>query len=202
MALRPRQISIHVLRVEDDCGFYGDIVELYEFQSTSSVWRTTISSSHRLPPGVNFNPRPPCGGRRGSRSAAQRQKNFNPRPPCGGRRLVPKSKLKVLAFQSTSSVWRTTQLRHEFASVLTHFNPRPPCGGRLHRLHLPLSIQQFQSTSSVWRTTASLGLTYTVSGISIHVLRVEDDPKSPARDKFTLYFNPRPPCGGRPPLTE
>ena len=79
-------ISIHVLRVEDDLG-WGPILQSF----------------------FNFNPRPPCGGRR-----------------------VPLNVEKVTAlFQSTSSVWRTTQ------------------NGTLQGSHVG-----FQSTSSVWRTTA------------------------------------------------
>ena len=34
--------------------------------------------------------------------------------------------------------------------------------------------------------------------ISIHVPSVEDDLPTPARSTFARYFNPRPPCGGRP----
>ncbi len=56
------------------------------FQSTSSVWRTTASSLSPRKALRNFNPRPPCGGRRG---------RFRRRPGKAG-------------FQSTSSVWRTT----------------------------------------------------------------------------------------------
>ena len=78
----------------------------------------------------NFNPRPPCGGRRldsffilpvhlpfqstppvrgaTRRSAARPPRQyFNPRPPCGGRLYAP-----------------------FIRSPRTHFNPRPPCGGR------------------------------------------------------------------------
>ena len=36
-------------------------------------------------------------------------------------------------------------------------------------------------------------------GISIHVLRVEDDFKVAFRLAYKNDFNPRPPCGGRPP---
>ena len=35
------------------------------------------------------------------------------------------------------------------------------------------------------------------TNISIHVLRVEDDTPLQKREAPTLYFNPRPPCGGR-----
>ena len=34
-------------------------------------------------------------------------------------------------FQSTSPVWRTTDLPHQVGDGEPHFNPRPPCGGRL-----------------------------------------------------------------------
>ena len=35
-------ISIHVLRVEDDLGLGLPLVQPTQFQSTSSVWRTTV----------------------------------------------------------------------------------------------------------------------------------------------------------------
>ena len=79
-------------------------------------------------------------------------------------------------FQSTSSVWRTTQRCHRscgggFISIHVlrveddhavldmrrrgrNFNPRPPCGGRLHSWRQARRRRTFQSTSSVWRTTA------------------------------------------------
>ena len=124
----------------------------------------------------NFNPRPPCGGRLScsrlplpeglisihvlrveddhpAPRVQIQQRNFNPRPPCGGRPHGP----------------RHTATGH-------HFNPRPPCGGRRDVLDAILSKPVFQSTSSVWRTTKSrLDWTHPAP-ISIHVLRVEDDP--------------------------
>ena len=39
--------------------------------------------------------------------------NFNPRPPCGGRRDGQTKTRKADAFQSTSSVWRTTKCATE-----------------------------------------------------------------------------------------
>ena len=56
------------------------------------------------------------------------------------------------AFQSTSSVWRTT------IAIASDTGP-----------------QAFQSTSSVWRTTAVAAALPIAANISIHVLRVEDD---------------------------
>ena len=55
------------------------------------------------------------------------------------------------------------------------FNPRPPCGGR------PAAFIPRASSAC----------------ISIHVLRVEDDPSSALPRSPPWYFNPRPPCGGR-----
>ena len=82
-----RQISIHVLRVEDD-----------------------VPTSPTAPPPRNFNPRPPCGGRRRRRPRPASGSYFNPRPPCGGRRHCSYSnRVTTYTFQSTSSVWRTTR---------------------------------------------------------------------------------------------
>ena len=81
------EISIHVLRVEDDPLFCKSPSVIFVFQSTSSVWRTT-------------------GRRKNTKCALWSY--FNPRPPCGGRRYRCTPCESAYAFQSTSSVWRTT----------------------------------------------------------------------------------------------
>ena len=78
------------------------------FQSTSSVWRTTckinqaliakLISIHVLRVEDDYFCRP----------IHQHFHNFNPRPPCGGRRNRHAVPALDGAFQSTSSVWRTT----------------------------------------------------------------------------------------------
>ena len=168
-----RRISIHVLRVEDDPVSFSATLPTI-FQSTSSVWRTTLpltpsvqrsaisihvlrveddgTRSSRPHPSSDFNPRPPCGGRRSRFFAVCAVTNFNPRPPCGGRQV---------------------SMCAAFAAI--NFNPRPPCGGRLFGVLLAVRIVRFQSTSSVWRTTSSLAFILIIQHISIHVLRVEDD---------------------------
>ena len=56
------------------------------FQSTSPVWRTTTAYRKKRSAASDFNPRPPCGGRRRAfLSAIALNCYFNPRPPCGGR---------------------------------------------------------------------------------------------------------------------
>ena len=126
----PQAISIHVLRVEDD--------------------RRPVRNGHYP---RDFNPRPPCGGRRVQIQQRKMQENFNPRPPCGGRPTESRTSSHISRFQSTSSVWRTTTR---------------PWFSRLRR-------SLFQSTSSVWRTTIAIASDTGPQAISIHVLRVEDD---------------------------
>ena len=191
----------------------------------------------------DFNPRPPCGGRPRHCDAYARtgrisihvlrveddsavfnhcffSSYFNPRPPCGGRPFFSPSSLGSAAFQSTSSVWRTTgkearymlwrdisihvlrveddQIAKISAVDENDFNPRPPCGGRRKPAKTGASCGRFQSTSSVWRTTIVIVAPSCFSRwISIHVLRVEDDSVEAAGNSRASYFNPRPPCGGR-----
>ena len=80
-----------------------------------------------------------------------------------------------------------------------NFNPRPPCGGRLNAfdifmLCLAISIHVPRVGDDSQNSRVGLH-----KRISIHVPRVGDDilfsPQSPPIE----YFNPRPPCGGRPP---
>ena len=79
-----------------------------QFQSTSSVWRTTkcrcfSSKSQKISIHVlrGEDDRGESDGRRPAR-------DFNPRPPCGGRLFVTGFIVITQIFQSTSSVWRTT----------------------------------------------------------------------------------------------
>ena len=164
--MRRVRISIHVLRVEDD----GD---------------TNASLAAYL--------------------------DFNPRPPCGGRRATATVTPAAVEFQSTSSVWRTTvhavssaaapaeisihvlrveddvQCAHK-GRVQPNFNPRPPCGGRPATLAAAFMWMSFQSTSSVWRTTSGIPAETEKEDISIHVLRVEDDLLCVAGREFCEKF--------------
>ena len=168
------KISIHVLRVEDD--------------------------AHPDPAGgdpYHFNPRPPCGGRPGLFLCSFLLNHFNPRPPCGGRPEENAESAERCAFQSTSSVWRTTSTHNrvlKLFSISIHVLrveddavPRP----------LMLLPCPFQSTSSVWRTTAKAGRiidrgqfqsTSSVWRTTLRPCKVSSQWKN---------FNPRPPCGGR-----
>ena len=78
------QISIHALRGEGD---------------DKLLQRRSVS--------LNFNPRPPWGGRRAQDGGLCANNHFNPRPPWGGRPQC------------------LSESRHT-----GNFNPRPPWGGR------------------------------------------------------------------------
>ena len=82
---------------------------LFPFQSTSPVWRTT----------------PPMTTRR------QSTLNFNPRPPCGGRLQVVYP--FAIIFRISIHVPRVEDDTSDYNQPCgrDYFNPRPPCGGRL-----------------------------------------------------------------------
>ena len=151
------QISIHVLRVEDDLLIVAVLCTRTKFQSTSSVWRTTRRAGPRTwSAGISIHVLRVEDDAQ-SRPSHLECRNFNPRPPCGGRPADDRQAACGGRFQSTSSVWRTTSWRAMC---------RPLAG--------------FQSTSSVWRTTCLPARRSHPGGISIHVLRVEDDcPSAP-----------------------
>ena len=126
----------------------------------------------------NFNPRPPCGGRREAILPSSSLSYFNPRPPCGGRRTRTEKVYLNIQFQSAPSLRRATAegpallcavvisiralLAEGDARMIcvpradTYFNPRPPCGGR-HMLRpvMPES-RSFQSAPSLRRATENV----------------------------------------------
>ena len=61
---------------------------------------------------------------------AARKINFNPRPPWGGRPPTTSGLDLSPTFQSTPSVGRATRKSATMTTQIYHFNPRPPWGGR------------------------------------------------------------------------
>ena len=172
---------------------------LKAFQSTPSVGRATKAIIN--PKSIRLFQSTPSVGR-ATLCLAQPQHlslDFNPRPPWGGRRSPGENTTAYISFQSTPSVGRATRhinqkggaggisihaLRGEGDNVLwsfnrlpSYFNPRPPWGGRRLCMHPPKRHAQV---------------------ISIHALRGEGDGLA---DWHSVYprenFNPRPPWGGR-----
>jgi len=122
-------ISIHALRAEGD---YPStmclaviVISIHALRAEGDMFEDGVANQL-----LDFNPRPPCGGRpmnnealfksrcisihalraegdSGRQTFNEPSRNFNPRPPCGGRRN-----------------W------FERGRAAENFNPRPPCGGR------------------------------------------------------------------------
>ena len=122
-------------------------------------------------------------------------------------------------FQSTPSVGRAT---NEFADSIDsagisihalrgegddrsrkiskgrlYFNPRPPWGGRPGLPVIITTNLTFQSTPSVGRATKRKQPNQSSTDISIHALRGEGDCPDWQHTDPQIYFNPRPPWGGR-----
>ena len=147
------------------------------FQSTPSVGRATSQVFMRLAKPLNFNPRPPWGGRRGVSMNNEAVKTISIHALRGeGDRIRGQGRVALGLFQSTPSVGRATNADFYFGRGNFDFNPRPPWGGRhdgvyqypavltdisIHALRgegdsMPFSLQSnttFQSTPSVGRAT-------------------------------------------------
>ena len=134
----------------------GAALPTTQFQSTSSVWRTTKVQIQQRKRPKNFNPRPPCGGRRAAR------RTRGPRHGISIHVLRVEDDLSASPAVEAEAKISIHVLRVEDDFVYVgsvrqdrHFNPRPPCGGRLELWGANLATTAFQSTSSVWRTTVS-----------------------------------------------
>ena len=151
--LRGREISIHALRVEGDCGkasehagrmdFYprppcGGRQQAYKeyavadiFLSTPSVWRATGLKYKTEIPFSDFYPRPPCGGRRYQSPGIFKRRAISIHAlRVEGDRYCGLYRLPVMIFLSTPSVWRATKFPRRISGFKHDFYPRPPCGGR------------------------------------------------------------------------
>ena len=170
------------------------------FQSTPPVWGATGGSVAQIGSGAisihaprvggdyklsarewenyDFNPRPPCGGRRHQGLRGQNRAAISIHAPrVGGDVGIDKLGAKSVGFQSTPPVWGATCRRSFTQKCRSDFNPRPPCGGRPCHADKCINAKLgFQSTPPVWGATS---------------------PRR-CRSGSTGYFNPRPPCGGRP----
>ena len=79
--------------------------------------------------------------------------DFNPRPPHGGRHYGRMDARPAILFQSTPPAWGATGGRTSREPLWRHFNPRPPHGGRLHYFPPNYIQAKFQSTPPAWGAT-------------------------------------------------
>ena len=175
--------------------------------------------------GLHFNPRPPCGGRPQRFARNVRGKNdFNPRPPCGGR--PPRRRVRngrCRGFQSTPPVRGATGRDFdilEIGKAISIHAPRaggdlsavmratedsdisihaPRAGGDTSEIMAQLRKLGFQSTPPVRGATDNWrgGLTWVGEFQSTPPVRGATMLRKYGMDGGFVYFNPRPPCGGR-----
>ena len=145
--------------------------------------------------------------------------HFNPRPPCGGRQLIYSSLHRADEFQSTSSVWRTTNTpikaynKIKISIHVLRVEDDPPFHHTYEHTAISIHVLRVEDDSAsdrIFCTAENFNPRPPCGGrplsvissrrtpiISIHVLRVEDDARTPQISPCSLNFNPRPPCGGR-----
>ena len=83
-----RGISIHAPRVGSDLVAVPHFLGVVTFQSTLPVWGATAPAQIADFNRNYFNPRSPCGERRGVFLISRPRCHFNPRSPCGERRHI------------------------------------------------------------------------------------------------------------------
>ena len=191
-------ISIHALREEGDYYNAMDDLSQTQFQSTPSARRATPHRPELALTIGDFNPRPPRGGRLTVFDVLGDKEEFQSTP--SARRATSTQymvledtliSIHALREEGDSDAYRCATRRPDF-------NPRPPRGGRPNTRCGAMAGRRFQSTPSARRATTGQGTAEACRLISIHALREEGDPLRPSLPAFALYFNPRPPRGGRP----
>ena len=101
------------------------------FQSTPSAGRATVFGTLLVPSALNFNPRPPRGGRPYDNTNPKTIYLFQSTPSAGRATAAKPSAIFPKIFQSTPSAGRATVGQACVLSDGVNFNPRPPRGGRL-----------------------------------------------------------------------
>ncbi len=189
------------------------------FQSTHPVWGATRTPQHvREVERISIHA-PRVGCDRALPRCPPRSVNFNPRTPCGVRRGRACGIYLPTRFQSTHPVWGATQnprfacsnpqisihaprvgcdyRRFAHGCRDSNFNPRTPCGVRL----LLMAVSTLFLVISIHAPRVGCDeLTYDaneITAISIHAPRVGCDLQHLERHRRLLYFNPRTPCGVR-----
>ena len=170
----------------------------------------------------NFNPRAPCGARhksvvivnsamifqstrpvRGATLLFLRLKlrriHFNPRAPCGARPRRGTTTNSTTLFQSTRPVRGATTrkdiLRHEWEFQSTRPVRGATMGQAAREADGWISIHAPRAGRDIY-LVPQVGVLFV---ISIHAPRAGRDQERQARDRGASHFNPRAPCGARPP---
>ena len=103
-------------------------------------------------------------------------------------------------FQSTRPMRGATssQVATETATEID-FNPRAPCGARRLMTTMKMKTRRFQSTRPMRGATSFTSFYLTSRSISIHAPHAGRDFLHSRWFRRQPHFNPRAPCGARPP---
>ena len=170
---------------------------------------------------MNFNPRPPRGGRlpiigiaigqdvfqstppaRGATIRSRRRcagaYNFNPRPPRGGRLLRWSSRPcpLVISIHAPREGGDCEDMREQLVAC-PHFNPRPPRGGRRSGTGWGGTVRIISIHAPREGGDFRAGQEAPARAISIHAPREGGDGWRSCPGGRPVDFNPRPPRGGR-----
>ena len=116
------------------------------FQSTHPLRGATSGVVLMMGRGKNFNPRTPCGVRRGWKSAKARDGDFNPRTPCGVRLSAERKQSNLQEISIHAPLAGCDAFVAAQCGRCGDFNPRTPCGVRRRRRGAVRALRRFQST--------------------------------------------------------
>ena len=144
----------------------------------------------------DFNPRTPCGVRRGCGGRPSDRRDFNPRTPCGVRHVGLRAGHQHGHFNPRTPCG--VRPATDAAALATlYFNPRTPCGVRLcghHVVHLHHLISIHAPLAGCDNCAYPPPV---CAMISIHAPLAGCDCRRGRDDAGRIDFNPRTPCGVR-----
>ena len=147
----------------------------------------------------DFNPRSPCGERRGDGTNSGATGGISIHAPLAGSDV---SLAKIRPFPTDfnpRSPCGERPGRGKAGANRPDFNPRSPCGERRHGYTFGARGIQFQSTLPLRGATYRRLCSAIRPAISIHAPLAGSDYVAPFLGSVYRYFNPRSPCGERRP---
>ena len=145
----------------------------------------------------NFNPRAPCGARRGGDAKTILPESISIHAPLAGR-----DQIRIIrGFGLNISIHAPLAGRDASYKFLchgpTHFNPRAPCGARPGPAPLDCLVRHFNPRAPCGARLPSAAYCWAGQSISIHAPLAGRDGVLRISTARSIYFNPRAPCGAR-----
>ena len=126
-----------------------------------------------------------------------RTRHFNPRTPCGVRRGRDPVHDLFAVISIHAPLAGCDSIVSAQATSCAYFNPRTPCGVRPARDHAQFGVIKFQSTHPLRGATDKVYYQDNEVGISIHAPLAGCDGRLFRSNISWRHFNPRTPCGVR-----